>query len=203
MKHDEILALCASNPEIIVSYIENLEFQIKELSEKLQALEARLNQNSRNSSKPPSTDFSLKKNLIHRVSAKKSDKKSGGQEGHLGKTLDMVSNPDQVFEHSLSCCKECGHSLENIEVEAYEKRQFFDIPPVSLIVTEYRSQIKTCPHCGRVNKAHFPESVKYPVQYDPNILASAIFFQNHHFIPYERISELFSDVMGIKICSAT
>jgi len=103
----------------------------------------------------------------------------------------------------LSCCKECRHILEDIEVEAYEKRQVFDIPPVNLIVTEHRSQIKTCPHYGRLNKADFPKSVKYPVQYGPNILASAIYCKNHHFIPCERISELFNDVIGIKICSAT
>jgi transposase len=108
-----------------------------------------------------------------------------------------------VIEHSLNCCKECGHNLEQTEIESYERRQIFDIPPVSLIVTEHRSQIKTCPHCGILNKAFFPESVKHPVQYGPNLLASAIYFKNHHFIPYERISGLFSDVMGIKICSAT
>lgn len=103
----------------------------------------------------------------------------------------------------MSCCKECGYNLGNVEVEAYEKRQVFDIPPVNLIVTEHRSQIKTCPHCGRLNKSDFPESVNYPVQYGPNILASAIYCKNHHFIPYERISEFFDDVVGIKICSAT
>jgi transposase len=46
----------------------------------------------------------------------------------------------------LACCKECGHTLENVEVEAYERRQIFDIPPVNLIVTEHKSQIKTCPY---------------------------------------------------------
>ena len=55
MEREEILALCASNPEV-VAYIESLESQVKELSERLQALEARLNQNSQNSSKPPSSD---------------------------------------------------------------------------------------------------------------------------------------------------
>jgi transposase len=103
----------------------------------------------------------------------------------------------------LNCCKECGHNLGSVEVETYEKRQVFDIPPVNLIVTEHRSQIKTCPHCGRLNKAHFPESVSSPVQYGFNILASAIYLKNHHFIPYERISGFFNDVMGIKISSAT
>jgi len=103
----------------------------------------------------------------------------------------------------LTCCKECGHTLENVEVEAYERRQVFDIPPVNLIVTEHRSQIKSCPHCGKLNKAVFPETVKYPVQYGPNILASAIYCKNYQFIPYKRISEFFDDVMGIKICPAT
>ena len=59
MKREEILSLCASTPEV-VAYIESLESQIKELSERLQGSEARLNQNSRNSSKPPSTDFSIR-----------------------------------------------------------------------------------------------------------------------------------------------
>ena len=45
--------------------------------------------------------------------------------------------------------------------------------------------------------------MKYPVQYGPNILASAIYCKNYQFIPYERISEFFNDIMGIKICPAT
>jgi len=103
----------------------------------------------------------------------------------------------------LNYCEECGHTLENVKVEAYESRQIFDIPPINLIVIEHRSQIKSCPHCGKLNKAIFPESIKYPVQYGPHILASAVYCKNDQFIPYKRISEFFDDVMGIKICSAT
>jgi transposase len=54
----------------------------------------------------------------------------------------MTNNPDPIIEHSLSCCEECGHTLENVEVEAYERRQVFDIPPVNLIFTEHQSQIR-------------------------------------------------------------
>ena len=202
MKREEILALCSSNPEV-VDYIESLESQVKELSKRLQELEARLNQNSRNSSKPPSTDFSVKHKPNPKSRRKRSGKKPGGQEGHSGTTLNMVNNPDEVIEHPLRCCEECGCILENVEVEAYEIRQIFDIPPVNLIVTEHRGQIKTCPQCGKLNKAFFPESVKYPVQYGPNILSSAVYLKNYQFIPYDRICEFFNDIMGIKICSAT
>ncbi len=202
LTREEILVLCASNPEVI-AYIVSLESQIKELTARLIALESRLNQNSRNSSRPPSTDYFVKEKPKPKSLRKPSGKKPGGQEGHPGTTLDMVDHPDSGIEHSLTCCKVCGSTLENVEVEAYERRQVFDIPPVNLIVTEHKSQIKTCPCCGKLNKAIFPESVKYPVQYGPNILASAIYCKNYQFVPYDRISELFEDIMGIKICPAT
>jgi hypothetical protein len=94
MKREEILALCTSNPEFIVTYIENLESQIKELTERLIALESRLNQNSRNSSRPPSTDLFVKEKPNPKSLRKKSGKKPGGQEGHPGTTLEMVDEPE-------------------------------------------------------------------------------------------------------------
>jgi len=71
MKPEEILTLCISNPEFIVTYTESLESQIKELTERLIALESRLNQNSRNSSKPPSTDFIKEKPNPKRIRKRK------------------------------------------------------------------------------------------------------------------------------------
>ncbi len=93
MKREEILALCAPTPEVI-AYIVSLETQIKDLTERLIALESRLNQNSRNSSKPPSTDFFVKEKPNPKSLRKKSGKKPGGQEGHPGTTLDMVNDPE-------------------------------------------------------------------------------------------------------------
>ena len=93
LTREEILALCASNPEVI-AYIVSLETQIKELTERLIALESRLNQNSRNSSRPPSTDFFVKEKPNPKSLRKKSGKKPGGQDGHPGTTLEMVDHPE-------------------------------------------------------------------------------------------------------------
>jgi transposase len=86
VKREEILAFCASNPEVLV-YVLSLESQIKELTERLQTLEARLNQNSRNSSRPPSTDFFVKEKPNPRSLRKNNGRKPGGQEGHQGQLL--------------------------------------------------------------------------------------------------------------------
>ena len=93
LTREEILVLCASNPEVI-AYIVSLESQIKELTARLIALESRLNQNSRNSSRPPSTDYFVKEKPKPKSLRKPSGKKPGGQEGHQGTTLEMVNDPE-------------------------------------------------------------------------------------------------------------
>ena len=37
----------------------------------------------------------------------------------------------------------------------------FSIQLVKYCVKEHKSQIKTCPHCGKLNKAVFPEKGNY------------------------------------------
>ena len=77
LTREEILTIYEAGPETVIYVIQKLEtiieeqaIRIAELEERVKVLEYRLNQNSRNSSKPPSTDFLSKKNLIPRVSVK-------------------------------------------------------------------------------------------------------------------------------------
>ena len=101
LTHEEILEIYETGPEAVIAVIQRLEyiiekqdFQIAELEERVRVLESRLNQNSRNSSKPPSTDFFVKEKPNPKSLRKKSDKKPGGQDGHHGTTLEMVNDPD-------------------------------------------------------------------------------------------------------------
>jgi hypothetical protein len=101
LTREEILVIYEAGPEAVISVIQRLEtiiekqaIQIAELEERVKVLESRLNLNSRNSSKPPSTDFLLNEKPNPKSLRKKSGKKSGGQDGHPGSTLDMVNDPD-------------------------------------------------------------------------------------------------------------
>jgi len=85
--HEAILVIYEAGPEAVISVIQRLEtikkqaIQIAELEESVKVLESRLNQNSRNSSKPSSTDFFVKEKPGPKNRRKKSSKKSGSQEG--------------------------------------------------------------------------------------------------------------------------
>ena len=74
-----------------------------------------------------------------KAAAKKSDRKSGGQAGHKGTTLNQVENPDQIVDHTPDQCPWCSATLSKSDIVGFSSRQVFDIPrPPPLVVTEHR-----------------------------------------------------------------
>jgi hypothetical protein len=146
--------------------------QIRQLAARIQALEDQLAKNSRNSSKPPSSD-GLKKKPTKRGLRKLSEKKSSGQPGQEGHTWKIVVDPDRVQMHRVKRCQDCQACLEQVEACGVEKRQVFDLPVVQLEVTQDQAELKTFPQCLTANKAEYPTGVTQPVQYGAEIKAQA------------------------------
>ena len=160
----------------------------------IQQLQDQLAKNSNNSSKPPSSDGLTKPKT--RSLRQKGKRPLGGQPGHKGNTLKMVTEPDHVEPHLVGQCPHCQTNLTNVEAIGYEKRQVFDIPPTRLEVTEHQAEIKQCPGCGQQVQGEFPTDVTQPTQYGPRLKVQASYLNVYHFIPLARTEELLTDFYG-------
>jgi len=192
---DEVRAAFREGEEAVVALFHRVAETIATLADRIQELEDRLARNSRNSSTPPSSD-GLKKPSPKSLRKRHRSRKTGGQPGHNGTTLQMATNPDRVEIHRIHQCRHCRASLEATASPMEERRQVFDIPPVKLEVTEHRAEIKVCPHCGTRNKADFPQGVTQPVAYGPEFKSQVAYFKDCQFVAVERVCEMMEDMYG-------
>jgi len=174
---------------------------ILDLQAKIEELESRLNKNSSNSNKPPSSD-GLAKPKIQPAFPRKKGKKAGGQPGHKGKTLELSTTPDHINPLLPSHC-ECGSILDKSKAEVLQVRQVFDVPVPKLAVTEHQQLACTCANCGSYNKGEFPAGVTARVQYGVGVRALVVLLNIAFNLPLKKIQSLFSDIYGYAINTST
>jgi transposase len=198
----KIYELCRTNPEEIVAIIYSMQELINSLESRVTELEERAKKDSHNSHKPPSTDKDKQK-TFSLTKKEKSKKKPGGQKGHPGKTLQMVSSPAKIKLHKLASCSQCGISLRKEKNIEYTRRQVFEIPKIQVEVTEHRAEVKICSHCGQTSMAPFPAKIGHKTQYGDRLKAFAVYLSNYGLLPYERTAELFEDIFNIPLSPGT
>lgn len=162
--------------EELLRTIELLKDRVKKLESANKALQERLNKNSSNSHKPPSSDGYRKGIKNNR---EKSGKSQGAQKGHKVKG---------------QC--QCGRDLEQAPVLRIERRQVFDLPGKLMEVTEHQVEIRQC-CCGVIHQAECKE--KGNAQYGTRIKSLAVYLNQYQFVPFERLQEFFEDVIGVSI----
>ncbi len=178
---------------------------IAELRAEIVELRGRLDENSRNSSKPPSSDGYSKPSPKKRSLRERSGRKPGGQHGHEGAHLERVEVPDRVIIHEPDVCEDCGRDLaDGEELEGGESRQVFDIPEkLALEVIEHLAKARRCNACGLVNEGRFPGGVAADTQYGANLHAFGVYLIVFQHIPYERARNLICDLIGPQVSTAT
>lgn len=130
---------------------------VMELLRRLAQVEARLNQTSRNSSKPPSSDPPQAKPRATKTSTGRT---SGGQPGHEGhgRKLKPESEVDLILEVRPESCGQCGTLLLG-EDAGPERHQVTELPRIAPIVTEYRRHCLWCVACGACTQAEWPATM--------------------------------------------
>jgi transposase len=156
---------------------------ISELQRENAELRAQVAKDSHNSSKPPSSD-GLKRHF--HATRPRSDRKTGGQQGHPGYTLERKATPDHIQTHRPTRCKQCQQDLSGAAGQVVERRQVQDVPPLRLEATDHVVEQVSCPVCASLTRGTFPEGISAPVQYGPHLRALATYLHHGQLLPYER-----------------
>lgn len=182
-----------------------LQQLIVELSDRLSALEkenvslrlenaelkSKLNKDSHNSSKPPSSD-GLKKKVINL--RKSSGRKPGGQQGHQGSTLQFDGRVDRTLYYLPEYRCSCGQEYEVTNSRAH---YVVDLPVIKPEITVHHTHSYRCTHCGAVYQDPSFQGAK--IQYGSGLKGLAIYLKNYQLLPYNRISEFFRDCFSCSI----
>ena len=208
MPSDKSIASLSKKIDDLIELVNHLYGEIKDLKRELKSSQRENAQmkeklakyehpkNSNNSSVPPSKDEN--RPFKSKSLRKKTGRKPGGQKGREGKTLQMVSDPDKIIDHSPGYCKCCGLELGSTPGKLIGRRQEIDIPPITPVVTEHRIYEKQC-NCGHVTKSSFPGGITAPVSYGPMIESLTGYFHSRQYIPFLRMQELFRDMFSVPI----
>ena len=191
--------LWAELPQQAQVLITTMQAHIEGLEVRLQELEARLGQNSENSSRPPSSDPPSFKGPQRSTSS--GDRKRGGQPGHRGyhRIQYREAEVDEVVELHPSGCEKCGTQLEGpAQDDRWRRHQVVELPEVRVKVTEYRLHSRRCPGCGHRVSAELPAGVpRRP--FGPTLQATAAMLTGRYRLSRREAKQLLEDLWGAKI----
>ena len=170
---------------------------ITQLNQTIQELREQLNKNSKNSSKPPSSD-GFKKPAPKSL-RKPSGKKVGGQEGHQGTYLSVISDPDEIVKHMPSACEGCPHyKMCKGTACVAEKRHVIDAVVTVNVVEHQLLEIPICMLHGDTRKGSFPKAT---VQYGENLQALSVALNTVGAVSVKRTHEILSGVFNIPLAT--
>lgn len=187
-------------PETVKQYIQYLERNLSGLNElvqthetRIEKLEAKTKQNSRNSSKPPSSEPPFKR---QKRKKQKSSRGKGGQKGHKGHQQQML-DADTIKNLFPGTCS-CGHrDFTGCTNHPFYTHQHIEIPEIPVDVTHFVLHRCNCPSCGKTLKAQLPHEVR--TGYGPRLSALVAELSGTKGMSRSDVSQLCRSVLGVPI----
>ena len=189
----------------LTATVDSMNQTITELNQTIKELKEQLNKNSKNSSKPPSSD-GLKKPAVNKNKSlrESSGKMQGAQEGHDGVHLSVISDPDHIENHMHSDCTGCPHRAECLSKACIKETRHEVDAVVTVDVTAHNAiEVRECPLHDGVKTGSFPENIKATVQYGKNLQAMVVAFNTVGAVSINRTHEILSSVFNIPLATGT
>ena len=181
--------------------IDRLTLTIADLNQTIAELREQTNKNSRNSSKPPSSD-GLKKPAPKSL-RKPSGKSAGGQKGHKGVNLAVIRKPDEIIPHMPAHCAGCPRYLTCLGSACVAEVRHVVDAVVDVKVTAHEALEVNCPMRDETYKGEFPSDVKGFVQYGKDLQALVIALNTVGAVSVNRVHEILGSVFGIPLSTGT
>src|SRR5262245_10010221 len=169
---------------------------VMELLRRLAQVEARLNQTSRNSSKPPSSD---PPGARPRATKEPTGRKAGGQPGHEGhgRKLQPENEVDQIIEVRPERCGQCGTLLLGEDPEP-ERHQVTELPGIAPIVMEYRRHCLWCVACGAQTQAAWPATMPLG-SFGPRVQATVGYLTGRIGASQREVQDIFATLYQMEV----
>jgi transposase len=178
--------------------------RVEQLEAKVRDLEARLNQNSSNSSLPPSA------NPLHAnkpKANKRSKRKRGGQPGHPGHS--RVRLPPGRLSHTIalvpSRCGNCSAALPQAPRVGDPEptwHQVAELPRSPVVVTEYQGHARVCPCCRHVTREAIPQEITQDA-FGPRLQAALSYLAGCQHVSKRGLEEVVETLFGVPISLGT
>jgi transposase len=172
---------------------------VQTLQEQNRALQERLPQTSRNSSRPPSSDPPQRP----RPRRPRGQRRRGGQPGHPGhtRTLLPVEEVDEVVVLKPDRCRGCHALLWGDDPTPF-RHQVIEIPPIQPVVTEYQWHQLVCAGCGEVTRAPWPEGIPSGT-YGPRVQATVALYTGAYRLSKRTTQQMMEEVFGVPMSVGT
>jgi len=175
----------------------SIQMLVRLLSERLLALEEKVNQNSQNSSKPPSTDGLGKRAKDKGKGKKPAGEQSGTTARREARKLYPAEACRAVHEVMPPACQACGASLAGQDSHPH-RHQVIELPSVEPEVVEYRLHGLRCPCCDTETRAKLPSGVS-ALGYGERLTAMVALLSGGYRLSYRQVCGVMDDLFGVRL----
>jgi transposase len=207
MDRAEAEAIFDAGRDVCVQFMLDLAARVERHEERIRRLEERARQDSRTSSKPPSTDppkTRQQRRAEARAKAKElvgGQRGAGGQSGHRGsgRELEPEDQVDEIVDHYPDACRGCGRDFtadERQPSDRFGRHQLAELPPINVLVIEHRTHRLRCPACRAKTTVELPAVIGGSA-FGVNLQAAVVRLTARNRISRRGIVELARDLFGV------